>query len=173
MKGATMLATLERLGVIPSFSRPSVSDDNAYSEALFKTVKFRPGYPGRFESIEAAKAWVALFVAWYNGEHRHSAIRYVTPAERHDGQDVDILRRRHELYQRARERHPERWSGNTRNWDHIDIVRLNSSGDEAEQQPTGQAGERRPGRSPERPTAPPSQSARGAAVLAARNSPGV
>lgn len=125
MKGTTMLQTLHDLGVIPSFSRPSVSDDNAYSEALFKTIKFRPGYPGRFDSIEAARAWVNAFVAWYDNDHRHSGIRYVTPAQRHQGLDVEILRRRHEVYGRARARHPERWSGATRNWDPISTVRLN------------------------------------------------
>lgn len=126
MKGTTMLQTLQDLGVIPSFSRPSVSDDNAFSEALFRTVKFRPGYPGRFDSIEAASAWVRAFVKWYNNEHRHSGIRYVTPAQRHAGLDTEILRRRHEVYERARARHPERWSGATRNWRPIATVRLNS-----------------------------------------------
>lgn len=126
MKGTTMLQTLEDLGVIPSFSRPGVSDDNAFSEALFRTVKFRPGYPGRFESMEAARVWVESFVAWYNDQHRHSAIGYVTPAERHAGLDVEVLRRRHQLYEAARERHPERWSGRTRNWERPNIVRLNS-----------------------------------------------
>ena len=110
MKGATMLATLQKLGVIKSFSRPSVSNDNAYSEAVFRTLKYRPGYPGRFESIEAARAWVAAFVAWYNEDHRHSAIRYVTPAQRHVGEDVAVLEQRAGVYKRARARRPNRWS---------------------------------------------------------------
>ena len=117
MKGATMLATLERLGVIPSFSRPAVSDDNPFSESLFRTLKYRPEYPEQaFENITHARAWVERFVRWYNHEHRHSAIRFVTPHERHSGQEREILQRRHALYQQARRGHPERWSGETRNW---------------------------------------------------------
>lgn len=117
MKGATMLAMLQALGVIPSFSRPSVSDDNPFSEALFRTLKYCPAYPRRpFADIAQARAWVEAFVRWYNGEHRHSAIRFVTPEQRHRGQDRVILQRRDALYQRARARHPERWSGQTRNW---------------------------------------------------------
>jgi len=126
MTGSTMLQTLENLGVIPSFSRPGVCDDNAYSEALFRTVKFRPGYPGRFSSLEAAREWVAAFVAWYNYQHRHSGIRYVTPAQRHNGEDVALLAARHELYRRARSRHPERWTGPTRNWERPETALLNS-----------------------------------------------
>src|SRR5690625_3815475 len=94
MKGATMLATLQRLGILPSFSRPSVSDNNPYSEALFRTLKYAPIYPGRpFEDIEEARIWVARFVEWYNNEHRHSAISFVTPAQRHAGEDAAALRK--------------------------------------------------------------------------------
>jgi transposase InsO family protein len=126
MKGSTMLATLQRLGVVPSFSRPHVSDDNAYSESLFHTLKYRPSYPSRpFESIEEARAWVADFVAWYNGLHLHSSISFVTPEDRHSGRDTLLLERRRHVYERARRRHPERWSGATRNWEHVEKVRLN------------------------------------------------
>ena len=126
MKGATMLATLERLGVLPSFSRPGVSNDNPFSEALFRTLKYRPAYPERpFADLAAARTWVAHFVHWYNHEHRHSAIRFVTPEERHTGREGALLRARHALYQRARQRTPERWSGPTRNWTPIEEVRLN------------------------------------------------
>ena len=126
MKGATMLATLQKLGVVTSFSRPSVSDDNAFSEALFRTAKYRPSYPeGAFDSLDAAVAWVRAFVTWYNHEHQHSAIRFVTPADRHAGLDVELLAHRHEVYQRARARHPERWAGTTRNWSPIETVTLN------------------------------------------------
>jgi len=126
MKGSTMLSTLQRLGVIPSFSRPGVCDDNPYSESLFRTLKYRPEYPSQpFASLEAAKAWVTAFVAWYNTEHRHSAIRFVTPAERHDGQEQEILARRHELYEKARRKHPERWSGSVRDWTPVATVHLN------------------------------------------------
>lgn len=126
MKGATMLATLQKLGVVPSFSRPNVSDDNPYSEALFRTAKQHPSYPsGPFESLEAARAWVAAFARWYNEDHQHSAIRFVTPAERHAGLDVEILAHRHDVYERARALHPERWSGATRNWTPVETVTLN------------------------------------------------
>lgn len=126
MKGATMLATLQRLGVVPSFSRPSVSDDNPYSESLFRTLKYTPAYPSKpFEGLEAARGWVHTFVRWYNQDHRHSSIRFVTPTERHSGKERDILTRREVLYAAAKVRHPERWSGKMRNWEPIDEVWLN------------------------------------------------
>ena len=126
MKGATLMATLERLGVVPSFSRPHVSDDNPFSEALYRTLKYRPEFPSRpFESLEEARTWVACFVAWYNDEHLHSAIGFVTPSERHDARDIEILAQRKRVYEEARGRHPERWTTNTRNWERIDEVVLN------------------------------------------------
>ena len=126
MKGATMLATLQALGVTPSFSRPAVSNDNPYSESLFKTLKYRPTYPRQaFEDINAARQWVGTFAHWYNHEHRHSAIRFVTPAERHAGLDTALLHQRVNVYEAAKARHPGRWSGATRNWQPIRIVRLN------------------------------------------------
>jgi transposase InsO family protein len=125
-KGFTLKAKLEALGIMASYSRPRVSNDNAYSESLFRTFKYRPEYPRNgFATIEIARRWVADFVSWYNNEHRHSAIRYVTPVQRHSGQDRRILENRKELYQKARQRRPERWSGQTRNWDYIDQVWLN------------------------------------------------
>ena len=121
-----MLATLQKLGVVPSFSRPSVSDDNPYSESLFRTLKYTPAYPGKsFESIEAARQWVHGFVQWYNEEHRHSAIRYVTPGQRHRGEDVALLQSRRAVYESARQQRPGRWSGRTRNWDPVKEVWLN------------------------------------------------
>ena len=126
MKGATMLATLQRLGVMPSFSRPSVSNDNPYSEALFKTVKYHPGFPDKpFESIQEAREWVAGFQQWYNEEHRHSALKFVTPGQSHRGEDVAILGQRSRLYEAARAQRPERWTSSTRNWEHEGIVFLN------------------------------------------------
>ena len=130
MKGCTMLATLQYLGVVPSFSRPHVSDDNPYSESLFRTLKFRPGYPTKpFSSIEEARAWVEAFVAWYNTQHLHSAVGFVTPDDRHNGRDILLLERRRLVYESARRRHPERWSGTTRSWEHIDTVALNPQSD--------------------------------------------
>lgn len=126
MKGSTMLATLHRLGVLASFSRPRVSDDNPYAEALFRTLKYRPGYPRKpFDSIDAARAWVSGFVAWYNSEHLHSAIRYVTPDDRHARRDPRILAARHRVYRAAHARTPRRWTRQTRNWTPIGPVSLN------------------------------------------------
>lgn len=125
MKGATMLGTLQNLGVIPSFSRPSVSNDNPYSEALFKTIKYKASYPERFKSIDDAREWIGNFVEWYNNEHRHSKIKYVTPEQRHTGKDIEILKKREETYKNAMKRNPERWTGESRNWDRIKTVSLN------------------------------------------------
>lgn len=125
MKSATMLATLQKLGVAPSFSRPQVSNDNPYSESLFRTLKYNVGYPKSFETIEEAREWVSKFVNWYNNEHRHSRIKYVTPMQRHTGEDKEVLEKRKRTYEEAQMRNPNRWSKNIRNWDHIDTVYLN------------------------------------------------
>lgn len=117
MKGATMLATLQRLGVVASFSRPRVSDDNPYSEALFRTLKYRPGFPSRpFRDIQEARDWISGFVRWYNTQHLHSALKFVTPNDRYRGRDKAILAARHRVYAQARKRHPQRWSSETRDW---------------------------------------------------------
>ena len=121
-----MLATLQQLGVIPSFSRPAVSNDNPYSEALFKTLKYRSEYPNKpFATLSAARQWVAGFVSWYNDEHLHSAIKFVTPTQRHAGEDTAILAKREQVYRAAKARQPQRWSGKTRNWEPIKKVLLN------------------------------------------------
>ena len=131
MKGSTMLATLQHLGIVPSFSRPSVSDDNPFIESLFRTPKYRPEYPHKpFDTIDAARAWVTAFVAWYNAEHRHSGIRFVTPDQRHDGRENDVLANRVRVYERARRRHPNRWSRGTRNWTPAPAVFLNPKRDQ-------------------------------------------
>ena len=130
LKATTVLAMLHWLGVKPSYSRPRVSDDNAYAEALFRTAKYRPEFPAQgFADLEQARTWAANFVRWYNVEHRHSGIRYVSPAQRHAGDDVALLATRHALYLAARERNPARWSGSTRNWSHIGAVTLNPERD--------------------------------------------
>jgi transposase InsO family protein len=126
MKGATMLATLQALGVMPSFSRPAVSNDNPYSESLFKTLKYRPVYPDKpFDCLSAARTWMADFVRWYNVEHRHSAIQFVTPAQRHAGLDGTLLNNRSAVYEAAKARFPQRWSGSIRNWQPVQVVHLN------------------------------------------------
>jgi putative transposase len=133
MKGATMLATLQKLGIVPSFSRPRVSDDNAYIESMFRTLKYCPAYPSKgFATLDDARAWVTRFVDWYNNVHLHSSIGFVTPAARHAGRDVEILAKRRQVYAAARKRHPERWSSHTRPWTRPSIVTLHP---ESEQRP--------------------------------------
>jgi putative transposase len=140
MKGATMLVTMQRLGVVPSFSRPSVSDDNPFSESLFKTLKYCPMYPTKaFESLEAATTWVAAFVEWYNNDQLHSAIKFVTPAARHAGLDAAILEKRKLVYENAKLKNPLRWSTATRNWTRVETVKLNCLKQESESATTATA----------------------------------
>jgi transposase InsO family protein len=126
MKGATMLATMQRLGVVPSFSRPAVSNDNPFSESLFKTLKYCPQYPSKpFASIEDTRTWVGQFVKWYNTVHLHSAIGFTTPESRHRGEDLEILEKRKKIYESAKQKNPSRWSGGIRNFEKIKVVQLN------------------------------------------------
>lgn len=126
MKGATFLATLEKLGVQSSFSRPRVSNDNPYSESLFKTMKYRPKYPNKgFSSLEEARRWVKEFVNWYNYTHLHSGINFVTPYQRHYGLDKEVMEKRIETDKKAKAKHPERWTGNIRDWSLPEYVALN------------------------------------------------
>lgn len=130
LKATTVLTMLHWLGVKPSYSRPRVSDDNAYAEALFRTAKYRPEFPSKgFANLETARSWATDFVHWYNHEHRHSGIRYVSPAQRHDGRDQGILTERHNLYLKARAGNPKRWSRHTRNWTPVTTVTLNPERD--------------------------------------------
>jgi transposase InsO family protein len=128
MRGCSMMAMLEKLGVKASFSRPSVSDDNPYSEALFRTVKYHESYPTheKFFEVTAARRWTEKFTNWYNYKHLHSALKFITPAERHEGQDVLLLEKRHEVYTQAQKNNPARWSRKTRNWSRIASVSLNA-----------------------------------------------
>jgi transposase InsO family protein len=130
LKATTVLAMLWWLGVKPSYSRPRVSDDNAYAEALIRTAKYRPEFPGKgFADLEQARRWAVAFVHWYNVDHRHSGIRYVSPAQRHAGEDRAILAARHAVYLEARAQNPARWSRHTRNWTPIGAVTLNPEKD--------------------------------------------
>lgn len=132
LKATTVLAMLHWLGIAPSYSRPRVSDDNAFVESLFRTAKYQPGFPAAgFHTLEDARGWAARFVRWYNHDHRHSGIRYVAPAQRHTFQDQAILAARHALYTDARARNPQRWSGPTRNWTPVGAVTLNPERDSA------------------------------------------
>jgi transposase InsO family protein len=126
MKGSIMLAKLQDLGVMASFSRPAVSNDNPFSESLFRTCKYRPNYPEKpFESLQAAREWVEQFVIWYNTLHLHSKLKFVTPRDRHQERDKEILAARHQVYQAARKKRPERWARKTRNWSALGKVELN------------------------------------------------
>ncbi len=126
MKSSALLAKLYDLGITPSRGRPRVSNDNPYSESLFRTLKYCPQWPVHgFSGLDAARAWVRDFITWYNNEHRHSRLRFVTPAQRHRGEDKGILAKRHAVYGNAKAKRPERWSGDTRNWTPIGKVMLN------------------------------------------------
>lgn len=128
MKGATMLVTLERLGITPSNSRPHVSNDNAYSEALFRVLKYCPSFPDKpFLNIDELKNWLEKFADWYNNTHLHSGIKFVTPASRHQGLDKAILEQRQNVYAATKQKNPNRWSGQTRNWSYISTVYLNAN----------------------------------------------
>ena len=126
MKGSVMRAKMVDLGVEASFSRPRVSNDNAFAEALFRTAKYCPLWPERpFDTLEQARVWVQGFVDWYNDEHRHSGLKYVSPSQRHRGEADELLAKRRELYDAARALNPARWSGQIRNWHLADSVYLN------------------------------------------------
>lgn len=126
MKGATLLETLYQLGITPSKSRPRVSNDNPYAEAIFRTCKYRPNYPAKgFATLTQAREWVLSFTRWYNREHRHSGLNFLTPNQRHNGQSTQILEQRKQVYEEAKLKHPERWSRSTRNWTLEETVWLN------------------------------------------------
>lgn len=126
MKGATLLETLYQLGITPSKSRPRVSNDNPYAESIFRTCKYRPNYPAKgFVTLTEAREWVLSFTKWYNQEHRHSGLNFLTPNQRHNGESTQILEQRKKVYEEARLKHPERWSRTTRNWTLEDNVWLN------------------------------------------------
>jgi putative transposase len=125
MEGSSMLSTMQWLGIVPSFSRPHVSDDNPCIESLFRTLKYRPGSANmRFDTLDEAVRWVQQFVRWYNDEHLHSGIGFVTPSDCHHGRDIPVLEARRRLYKRANAAHPERWTGQIRAWNRPRKVRL-------------------------------------------------
>ncbi|VEG87698.1 putative transposase [Yersinia pseudotuberculosis] len=126
MKSQTLQVKLAELNISPSHSRPRVSNDNAYVESLFRTLKYVPQWPSSgFNHLEEARVWVDKFTRWYNEEHRHSGIGYVTPLQRHTGEDKALLAQRDKVYQAARAANPKRWSRQTRNWEWQESVTLN------------------------------------------------
>ena len=110
MRSLTLAETFELLAVQPSFSRPRVSNDNPFSEAQFKTLKYMPAFPDRFGSIADARAFLVDFFDWYNGHHRHSGIAFVTPADVHFGRATQVVAARQRVLDAAYARHPERFS---------------------------------------------------------------
>lgn len=100
---------LADLGVLKTHSRPHVSNDNPFSESAFKTLKYRPGFPKRFGSIQDARAFCRSFFAWYNAEHRHSGIGMLTPDQMHFGDTTRIQAQRQDVLDRAYALHPERF----------------------------------------------------------------
>jgi transposase InsO family protein len=126
MKGSTLMAFLETLKVKLSFSRPRTSNDNPFIESFFKTLKYDSSYPLRFKDIEQARDWMADFVNWYNTEHLHSSIGYVTPQQMRDGSAKDIFERRNKVMEEAKRKNPENWgSRDTFLWGTPEEVILN------------------------------------------------
>lgn len=101
-------------------------NDNPYAESIFKTLKYRPNFqPKGFETLTQARLWVNRFVKWYNNEHKHSGLNFLSPIERHDGLDKEIFEKRIAVYEAAKSKHPERWTKDIRNWSLEDKVFLN------------------------------------------------
>ena len=127
LKAGTVLATMQQLGISPSHSRPRVSNDNAHAEALFRTAKYHPSLPGNgFKDLQEARGWAQSFVTWYNTQHQHSALKFVTPEQKHTGQDIEILTKRKQVYEKAKKETPERWiNGKTRDWTPVTHTHLN------------------------------------------------
>jgi transposase InsO family protein len=133
MRGATLESRLEEMGVLRSFSRPRVSNDNPYSESLFRTLKYRPDYQSRpFAIRDEACEWVAAFVDWYNHRHRHSGIKFVTPHQRHSGAATAMCQQRTDVYETARRANPTRWSRSTRCWRQPEEVWINKPPEDPE-----------------------------------------
>lgn len=109
MRGRPLADLLESLGIERSHSRPRTSNDNAFSESQFKTMKYRPTYPRCFETIEQARAWCREFFAWYNHEHRHEGLALMTPADVHNGRTAAVVAKRAEILSAAYAQHPGRF----------------------------------------------------------------
>lgn len=132
MRSATLYATLQDLGIFRSFNRPHTSNDNAFAESVFKTLKYCPQYPVKgFGTLQDAQEWVLKFTRWYNNQHLHSGLNFVTPNQRHNGNDKAQLAQRKKVIETAKAKHPERWSGKTRNCEPIGDVYINKPADEA------------------------------------------
>jgi putative transposase len=109
MKSHSLAQLLATLDVEPSFSRPHVSDDNPYSESQFKTLKYHPGFPNRFAGPQDGLQHCRTFFPWYNEDHRHSGIAYLTPSDVHHGRAAEVIARRQQVLDDAYRAHPERF----------------------------------------------------------------
>jgi putative transposase len=112
MRGVTLAVFLDDLLISRSYSRPRCSNDNAFIESYHKTLKYTVGYPKMFTSIENARSWYADFVHWYNTEHLHSGLGYVTPHQKRFGEAQAIHATRNQTIANAREKNPLRWRQN-------------------------------------------------------------
>ena len=135
MKSQTLRVKANELGVTTSYSRPRVSNDNPFAESLFRTCKYRPDWPSAgFKSLDEARAWVLKFTRWYNYEHKHSQLRFVTPHQRHTGQDVELLAQRKERIEAAKAANPSRWGArDVRNCTPVGPTTLNPEKEPAKQ----------------------------------------
>lgn len=117
LKAATVLALMHQLQITPSHSRPRVSNDNAFAESLLRTTKYHPSYPPEgFGSLKEAREWAHQFVSYYNQEHKHRSLNFVTPHQKHTSQDRKILADRHKVLEKKRSENPARWPNkNVRN----------------------------------------------------------
>ena len=127
LKAGTVLATMQQLGITASHSRPRVSNDNPHAEALFRTAKYHPSLPSNgFPCLKTAREWALKFVEWYNHQHLHSSLNFVTPELKHTGGDAKTLHLRSKLYEEAKRKNPKRWiKGKTRDWTPISQTSLN------------------------------------------------
>ena len=125
MKGTSLMALFSKLHIVNSYSRPRVSNDNPFSESFFKTLKYSPKYPAKFNSIEEARVWMANFIDNYNNNHRHSGINYFTPNQMKSGDYKNLVAIRNQTIKEAREKNPQRWSKAVKQWSTNHKVILN------------------------------------------------
>ena len=126
MKSQTLWVKMQELGMARSYSRPRVSNDNPHIESFFRTLKYTPKWPSKgFKNLTQARDWTLSFMHWYNTQHQHSSLNFVTPEQRHLGLDVEILAQRNAVYLAAKAHKPTRWSGKTRSWKPAGAMTLN------------------------------------------------
>ena len=125
MRSGALKDLFGELGVAQTHNRPRVSNDNPFSESEFRTMKYRPNYPGTFATIEEARAYIDWYVPWYNQNHKHSGIALFSPNEVHDGTWRDAWARRDATQQAYYEQHPQRFRQRPYTPAPADIVGIN------------------------------------------------